>query len=81
LQEKGLPQEAVLNELQSKLREDFTHNSEKILGSTCNEPHTFAQRVYVGCLEKNLGVMPHVKLLHIENFLNDLEIVMEKLSG
>ena len=25
-------------------------------------------------------VMPHVKLLHIENFLNDLELVMKKLS-
>lgn len=26
-------------------------------------------------------VMPHAKLSHIEKFLNDLEIVMEKLSG
>jgi len=55
LQEKGLPQKAVVKELQSRLHEDFTYNSGKILGSMCNEPHTFAKRVYVKCLEKNLG--------------------------
>jgi len=55
LQEKGLPQKSVLVELQSKLQEDRTHNSGKILGSMCNAPHTFAKRVYVRCLEKNLG--------------------------
>jgi len=55
LQEKGLPQKAVLTELQSKLQEDHTHNSGKILGSMCNAPHTFAKQVYIKCLEKNLG--------------------------
>jgi len=55
LQEKGLPQKVVLKELQSRLREDFTYDSGKILGSMCNEPHTFAKRVYVKCIEKNLG--------------------------
>jgi len=55
LQEKGLPQESVLKELQPKLQEDLTYDSGKILGSMCNDPHTFAKRVYVRCLEKNLG--------------------------
>jgi tyrosine decarboxylase/aspartate 1-decarboxylase len=55
LQEKGLPPQAVLKKLQSRLREDLTYNSGKILGSMCNEPHTFAKQVYMNCLEKNLG--------------------------
>ena len=55
MQEKGLPQESVLKELQPKLQEDLTYDSGKILGSMCNDPHTFAKRVYVRCLEKNLG--------------------------
>ena len=55
MQETGLPQKIVLNELQSMLREDFTYSSGKILGSMCNEPHTFAKRVYIKWLEKNLG--------------------------
>jgi len=55
LQKKSLPQKAVLKELQSRLQEDLTYNSGKILGSMCNEPHTFAKRVYVKSLEKNLG--------------------------
>jgi len=55
LQEKGLPQKAVLKELQSKLQGDLAYNSGKILGSMCNDPHTFAKQVYIRCLEKNLG--------------------------
>ena len=55
MQEKGSPQKAVLKELQSRLQEDFTYNSGKILGSMCNKPHTFAKQVYVKNLEKNLG--------------------------
>ena len=55
MQEKGLPQKAVLKELQSKLQGDLAYNSGKILGSMCNDPHTFAKLVYVRCLEKNLG--------------------------
>ncbi len=55
MQEKGLPQKAVLKELQLRLQEDLTYTSGKILGSMCNEPHIFAKRVYVKCLEKNLG--------------------------
>jgi len=55
LQEKGLLQKTVLKELQSRLQEDLTYNSGKILGSMCNEPHIYAKRVHVRCLEKNLG--------------------------
>lgn len=55
MQEKGLPQKIVLEEFQSRLREDLTYNSGKILGSMCNEPHTFAKKVYIRSLEKNLG--------------------------
>ena len=55
MQEKGVPQKSLLTELQSKLQEDRTHNSGKILGSMCNSPHAFAEQVYIRCLEKNLG--------------------------
>ena len=55
LYEKGLPEKAILKELESKLKEDFTYDSGRILGSMCTRPHEFARQVYVKCLEKNLG--------------------------
>ena len=53
--EKGLPRKAVLGKLESELKEDFTYNSGRILGSMCTSPHQFARQVYMKCLEKNLG--------------------------
>ncbi len=53
--EKGWPQEAVLEELDSKLRGDFTYASGRILGSMCTSPPEFAKQVYMRHLEKNLG--------------------------
>ena len=53
--EKGLPEKAVLTKLESELKEDFTYNSGRILGSMCTSPHEFARHVYIKCLEKNLG--------------------------
>ena len=53
--EKGLPEEAVLTRLESELKEDFTYDSGRILGSMCTSPHQFARHVYMNCLEKNLG--------------------------
>ncbi len=53
--EKGLPEKAVLTKLESELKEDFTYNSGRILGSMCTSPHEFARQVYIKCLEKNLG--------------------------
>jgi tyrosine decarboxylase/aspartate 1-decarboxylase len=55
LQIKSLPQKAVLKELESKLKKDFTFKSGRIVGSMCTEPHPIARRVYVRYLEKNLG--------------------------
>jgi tyrosine decarboxylase/aspartate 1-decarboxylase len=55
LNEKGLPRTLVLQQLKSKLKEDFTYDSGKILGSMCTKPHTFAKQIYMKCLEKNLG--------------------------
>jgi len=55
LKEKGLPKTLVLQQLKSKLEEDFTYDSGKILGSMCTKPHAFAKQIYMKCLEKNLG--------------------------
>ena len=55
MKEKGLPKSLVLQQLKSKLKEDFTYDSGKILGSMCTKPHAFAKQIYMKCLEKNLG--------------------------
>ncbi len=55
MHEKGLPKTLVLQQLESKLKEDFTYDSGKILGSMCTKPHAFAKQVYTKFLEKNLG--------------------------
>ena len=55
LYEKGLPEKAILDELESKLKEDFTYDSGRILGSMCTTPYSFAKEVYMKFLEKNLG--------------------------
>jgi tyrosine decarboxylase/aspartate 1-decarboxylase len=55
MNEKGLPKRLVLQQLESKLKRDFTYDSGKILGSMCTRPHAFARQVYMKCLEKNLG--------------------------
>jgi len=55
MREKGLPAEAVLEELKRKLHGDFTFQSGRILGSMCTYPHRLARQVYAEFLEKNLG--------------------------
>ena len=55
MHEKGLPKTLVLQQLKSRLKEDCTYDSGKILGSMCTEPHAFAKQVYMKFLEKNLG--------------------------
>lgn len=55
LYEKGLPENVILKELDSKLKEDFTYDSGKIVGSMCTQPHPLTRQVYLKCLKKNLG--------------------------
>ena len=55
LQEKGMSRKAVLKELRSRLKQDFTYDSGRILGSMCAYPHPFSRQVYARFLEKNLG--------------------------
>ncbi len=47
--------EAILKELESKLRSDFTFESGRIIGSMCTVPHGFAQKVYPKFMAKNVG--------------------------
>ena len=53
--EKGLPKDAVLKELETKLQPDLTYSCGKILGSMCTQPSSFAKQVYLQYLETNLG--------------------------
>ena len=52
---KGLPEKTLMEDLESRLQEDFTYNSGRIIGSMCTSPHPLARRVYARFLEKNLG--------------------------
>jgi tyrosine decarboxylase/aspartate 1-decarboxylase len=45
----------LFQKLKTRLQQDSTYKSGKILGSMCTEPHSLAKRVYMQCLEKNLG--------------------------
>jgi len=53
--EKGLPKDAVLHELETKLQGDLTYSCGKILGSMCTQPSSFAKQIYLQYLETNLG--------------------------
>lgn len=52
---KGVPEEKLLRELESRLKEDFTYDSGRIIGSMCTNPHPLARKVYGRFLETNLG--------------------------
>ena len=55
MQSKGLPQNIILKEIQSRLKKDHTFKSGKIISSMCTSPHPLAKKVYTQFLEKNLG--------------------------
>ena len=55
MQNKGLSERSVLNELELKLGNDFTYNSGRIIGSMCTSSHPLARKVYTRFLDINLG--------------------------
>jgi tyrosine decarboxylase/aspartate 1-decarboxylase len=55
MQIKGLPERTLLKELESRIKEDFTYNSGRIIGSMCTSPHPLARKVYSHFLDTNLG--------------------------
>jgi len=55
LQNKGLPERSLLNELELKLGNDFTYNSGRIIGSMCTSSHPLARKVCARFLDRNLG--------------------------
>lgn len=55
MDEKGLPRNIVLKEIERKLERDLTYASGRILGSMCTKPHSLAVKVYARYIEKNLG--------------------------
>jgi tyrosine decarboxylase/aspartate 1-decarboxylase len=55
MENEGLPQTSVLRELESRLSEDFTYSSGRIIGSMCTCPHPLAKKVYTRFLDRNLG--------------------------
>jgi len=55
MQTKGISEKTLLKKLESRLREDFTYDSGRIIGSMCTAPHPLAKKIYARFLEKNLG--------------------------
>lgn len=55
MQDKGSPENSVLKELESRLRNDFTFGSGRIIGSMCTSPHPLGRKVYTRFLDRNLG--------------------------
>jgi tyrosine decarboxylase/aspartate 1-decarboxylase len=55
MQIKGLPERILLKELESRIKEDFTYDSGRIIGSMCTNAHPLARKVYSHFLDKNLG--------------------------
>ena len=55
LNQSGVPQEKILEELSEKLNKDLTYESGKILGSMCTIPHDLGRKLMTTYLEKNLG--------------------------
>ncbi|WXG43448.1 MAG: tyrosine decarboxylase MfnA [Promethearchaeati archaeon SRVP18_Atabeyarchaeia-1] len=55
MEEQGIPANKILQELEERTKNDYTHDSGRILGSMISKPHRFASEVYIKYLEKNLG--------------------------
>lgn len=55
MEDKGLPKKTVIEELELRLKKDFTYESGRIIGSMCTKSHCLAKRTYVRYLDKNLG--------------------------
>jgi len=55
MENEGLPQNLVLKELESRLRNDFTYGSGRVIGSMCTFPHPLARKTYTLFLDRNLG--------------------------
>ncbi|MEM2146056.1 MAG: tyrosine decarboxylase MfnA [Candidatus Jordarchaeaceae archaeon] len=55
MDQKGVPQEKILKELNERLNKDLTYESGKILGSMCTAPHELAKTIMALYIEKNLG--------------------------
>jgi len=55
MKNEGLPQKLVLEELDSRLRNDFTYGSGRIIGSMCTYPHPLARKAYALFIDRNLG--------------------------
>ncbi|MEM3768714.1 MAG: tyrosine decarboxylase MfnA [Nitrososphaerales archaeon] len=52
---EGLSKSDVLRLLKEYLKDDLTYKSGRILGSMCTSPHSFAKRIFIKAIEKNLG--------------------------
>jgi len=55
MEKKGLPRKVVLAELKTRLGNDYTYKSGKIIGSMCTQPHPLAREAFSRYLEKNMG--------------------------
>ena len=52
---KGLPENKLRKELESRLKRDFSYDSGRIIGSMCTKPHPLGREIFNRFLETNLG--------------------------
>jgi tyrosine decarboxylase/aspartate 1-decarboxylase len=78
LYEKGLPEKAILNELESKLKEDFSYDVGRIMDSMCTSPHEFAKQVYMNAC---MGVVDPIPGLSEIALANDVYFHVDAAFG
>lgn len=55
MEDKPLPEDIILEELEKFQSKDLKYRDGKILGSMCTEPHPFAKKIFYKFLNSNLG--------------------------
>jgi tyrosine decarboxylase/aspartate 1-decarboxylase len=55
LQVEGTSRKSLLEMLESRLKEDFTYESGRIIGSMCTRPHSLGKEVFTKFVDKNIG--------------------------
>jgi tyrosine decarboxylase/aspartate 1-decarboxylase len=55
LQVEGTSRKSLFEMLESRLKEDFTYESGRIIGSMCARPHSLGREVFTKFVDKNIG--------------------------
>ena len=55
LQAEGTSRKSLFEMLESRLKDDFTYESGRIIGSMCTRPHSLGREVFTKFVDKNIG--------------------------